>query len=95
MLEDMKNDTVPSHLQDSFKAQFQRLVVLDYIIRNTGKLRYTSRLIANVYFVNFSTDRGNDNWLVKYQKPSTTETSEVSFVIHSNICEKHHMTIFS
>ena len=29
--------------------QFERLVVLDYIIRNT--------------------DRGNDNWLIKYTKP--------------------------
>lgn len=31
-----------------FQAQFERLVVLDYIIRNT--------------------DRGNDNWLIKYEK---------------------------
>lgn len=32
-----------------FQLQFERLVVLDYIIRNT--------------------DRGNDNWLVKYEQP--------------------------
>ena len=32
-----------------FQLQFERLVVLDYIIRNT--------------------DRGNDNWLIKYTKP--------------------------
>ena len=31
------------------QLQFERLVVLDYIIRNT--------------------DRGNDNWLIKYTKP--------------------------
>ena len=36
-----------------FQCYFERLVVLDYIIRNT--------------------DRGNDNWLIKYQaaKPAT------------------------
>lgn len=34
------------------QMQFERLVILDYIIRNT--------------------DRGNDNWLVKYDKPSNT-----------------------
>lgn len=32
-----------------FQHQFERLVVLDYIIRNT--------------------DRGNDNWLIRYEKP--------------------------
>ena len=37
-------------LQTEFQTQFERLVVLDYIIRNT--------------------DRGNDNWLIKYDQPS-------------------------
>jgi hypothetical protein len=32
-----------------FQLLFERIVVLDYIIRNT--------------------DRGNDNWLIKYEKP--------------------------
>ena len=32
-----------------FQFQFERLVVLDYIIRNT--------------------DRGNDNWLIRYNPP--------------------------
>ncbi|XP_023177014.1 phosphatidylinositol 4-kinase type 2-alpha isoform X2 [Drosophila hydei] len=36
-------------LNKSFQLQFERLVVLDYIIRNT--------------------DRGNDNWLIKYIAP--------------------------
>ncbi|XP_030556170.1 phosphatidylinositol 4-kinase type 2-alpha isoform X3 [Drosophila novamexicana] len=36
-------------LSKSFQLQFERLVVLDYIIRNT--------------------DRGNDNWLIKYVAP--------------------------
>ncbi|KAK3877493.1 hypothetical protein Pcinc_017819 [Petrolisthes cinctipes] len=39
-----------------FQLQFERLVVLDYIIRNT--------------------DRGNDNWLIKYDKPELTEDGE-------------------
>ncbi|XP_075244986.1 phosphatidylinositol 4-kinase type 2-alpha-like [Convolutriloba macropyga] len=34
----------------AFQLQFERLVVLDYIIRNT--------------------DRGNDNWLINYERPN-------------------------
>ena len=37
------------NLPNFLQLQFERLVVLDYIIRNT--------------------DRGNDNWLIKYTKP--------------------------
>jgi len=36
----------------NFQFQFEKLVVLDYIIRNT--------------------DRGNDNWLIKYEKPTVS-----------------------
>ena len=38
-----------------FQLQFEKLVVLDYIIRNT--------------------DRGNDNWLIKYLKPQSPNNS--------------------
>uniref|UniRef100_A0A1B6C7D0 Phosphatidylinositol 4-kinase type 2 n=1 Tax=Clastoptera arizonana TaxID=38151 RepID=A0A1B6C7D0_9HEMI len=41
-------------LQERFRFQFEKLVVLDYIIRNT--------------------DRGNDNWLIKYKAPDTSPT---------------------
>ncbi|KAG8185595.1 hypothetical protein JTE90_023294 [Oedothorax gibbosus] len=41
-------EPLPESLQKQFHLQFERLVVLDYIIRNT--------------------DRGNDNWLIKYVK---------------------------
>ncbi|KAM5272240.1 phosphatidylinositol 4-kinase type 2-beta [Ctenodactylus gundi] len=41
-------DPLPENIRKQFQSQFERLVVLDYIIRNT--------------------DRGNDNWLVKYDK---------------------------
>jgi len=49
-------------IQRQFQLQFERLVVLDYIIRNT--------------------DRGNDNWLIKYNSPSmkngsTTQPGEL------------------
>lgn len=40
----------PTRMALKFQLQFERLVILDYIIRNT--------------------DRGNDNWLIKYQQPS-------------------------
>lgn len=39
-----------------FLNLFQRLVILDYIIRNT--------------------DRGNDNWLIKFEKKKVTENDE-------------------
>ena len=44
-----ETEPLDSETADSFQLQFEKLVVLDYIIRNT--------------------DRGNDNWLIKYVKP--------------------------
>lgn len=44
-----ENEPLSPALSKSFQLQFERLVVLDYIIRNT--------------------DRGNDNWLIKYVPP--------------------------
>ena len=38
-----------------FKFQFECLVVLDYITRNT--------------------DRGNDNWLIKYERPTPQQSN--------------------
>ncbi|KAG1673935.1 Phosphatidylinositol 4-kinase type 2-beta [Nymphon striatum] len=44
-----ESEPLPEQTAKEFQRQFERLVVLDYIIRNT--------------------DRGNDNWLIKYVKP--------------------------
>lgn len=41
-------DPLPENIRKQFQSQFEKLVILDYIIRNT--------------------DRGNDNWLIKYEK---------------------------
>jgi len=41
-------EKLPEKLEEEFQMKFERLVVLDFIIRNT--------------------DRGNDNWLIKYEK---------------------------
>ena len=53
-----------------FQFQFEKLVVLDYIIRNT--------------------DRGNDNWLIKYEKPEVkdnlVEVSRHLFSLASSYC---------
>ncbi|XP_016972247.1 phosphatidylinositol 4-kinase type 2-alpha isoform X2 [Drosophila rhopaloa] len=46
------SEPLPPSVAKSFQLQFERLVVLDYIIRNT--------------------DRGNDNWLIKYIAPKVT-----------------------
>merc|ERR1719249_42132 len=52
-----ESDPLDPETAKSFQLQFERLVVLDYIIRNT--------------------DRGNDNWLIKYVKPrDATELEE-------------------
>lgn len=42
-------DPLPPDVAQEFQLEFERMVILDYIIRNT--------------------DRGNDNWLVRYEKP--------------------------
>jgi phosphatidylinositol 4-kinase type 2 len=50
-----ESDHLPPHVAQEFQLKFERLVVLDYIIRNT--------------------DRGNDNWLIKYEIPAPSSPS--------------------
>ncbi len=47
---------MPEATAADFQFKFERLVILDYIIRNT--------------------DRGNDNWLIKYVRPPKEEEGE-------------------
>ncbi|XP_048249471.1 phosphatidylinositol 4-kinase type 2-alpha-like isoform X1 [Haliotis cracherodii] len=49
------NESLPESTAKTFQHLFERLVVLDYIIRNT--------------------DRGNDNWLIKYDIATTAQDS--------------------
>lgn len=49
-LRKFESEPPPASTLDKFQKQFERLVVLDYIIRNT--------------------DRGNDNWLIKFDLPN-------------------------
>lgn len=44
-----EQEPLPTKLVTNFQLQFEKLVILDYIIRNT--------------------DRGNDNWLIRYEQP--------------------------
>uniref|UniRef100_UPI00398EFE36 phosphatidylinositol 4-kinase type 2-beta isoform X2 n=1 Tax=Pristiophorus japonicus TaxID=55135 RepID=UPI00398EFE36 len=56
-LRKFETDPLPENTRKQLQSQFERLVILDYIIRNT--------------------DRGNDNWLMKYEKPENrTESSD-------------------
>lgn len=57
-----ESDSLPEDMQKQFQLQFERLVVLDYIIRNT--------------------DRGNDNWLIKYVKPNESVSNGTIPVKH-------------
>uniref|UniRef100_A0A6J0SQN0 Phosphatidylinositol 4-kinase type 2 n=1 Tax=Pogona vitticeps TaxID=103695 RepID=A0A6J0SQN0_9SAUR len=47
-LRKFETDPLPENTRKQFQSEFEKLVVLDYVIRNT--------------------DRGNDNWLVRYEK---------------------------
>ncbi|XP_076868872.1 phosphatidylinositol 4-kinase type 2-beta isoform X2 [Brachyhypopomus gauderio] len=49
-------EPLPENTRKQMQSQFEKLVVLDYVIRNT--------------------DRGNDNWLIKYEKPGSGEQLE-------------------
>ncbi|XP_026470418.1 phosphatidylinositol 4-kinase type 2-alpha [Ctenocephalides felis] len=49
-----EQEPLPARLANKFQLQFEKLVILDYIIRNT--------------------DRGNDNWLIKYEQPAIVNT---------------------
>lgn len=55
-----ENEPLSPRLSREFQLQFERLVILDYIIRNT--------------------DRGNDNWLIKYDNGVGKNGSEQSDV---------------
>nr|XP_057933618.1 phosphatidylinositol 4-kinase type 2-beta [Doryrhamphus excisus] len=50
-------EPLPENIRKQLQSQFERLVVLDYVIRNT--------------------DRGNDNWLIKYENPGDGEGLKV------------------
>lgn len=64
-LEEFKSDLLPQQLERALQLEFERLVVLDYIIRNT--------------------DRGNDNWLIKYERPTIHgELDDVDVSIDTN-----------
>uniref|UniRef100_A0A7E4ZVX1 Phosphatidylinositol 4-kinase type 2 n=1 Tax=Panagrellus redivivus TaxID=6233 RepID=A0A7E4ZVX1_PANRE len=54
----------PPATRQQFKLQFERLVILDYIIRNT--------------------DRGNDNWLIKYELAEARPITDTSSSVKSN-----------
>ena len=62
-LDEFQNEPIHPQLERPFQLQFERLVVLDYIIRNT--------------------DRGNDNWLIKYEKPADHTEDEITVSISS------------
>lgn len=47
-----EQEPLPQKVLENFQFEFEKLVVLDYIIRNT--------------------DRGNDNWLIRYEQPRLT-----------------------
>lgn len=61
-----ESEPLPAELATQFQRRFERLVMLDYIIRNT--------------------DRGNDNWLVKYNKPDLVDSHDTNDITVSRVC---------
>jgi phosphatidylinositol 4-kinase type 2 len=57
---------------EQFQAQFEKLVVLDYIIRNT--------------------DRGNDNWLIKYEKSNPTNPTNPTKTTLEEVIKVQYLT---
>lgn len=51
-----ESEPLDADTSGAFQLLFEKLVVLDYIIRNT--------------------DRGNDNWLIKYEKPKLVKKED-------------------
>ena len=56
LLRRFESEPLDEETGQKFQLLFERLVILDYIIRNT--------------------DRGNDNWLIKYVKPQRVKIEE-------------------
>lgn len=59
-----EQEPLPQKVTDNFQLEFEKLVVLDYIIRNT--------------------DRGNDNWLIRYEQPKVTNINNRNHYYRSN-----------
>ncbi|KAB1271518.1 Phosphatidylinositol 4-kinase type 2-alpha [Camelus dromedarius] len=62
-------EPLPENTNRQLLLQFERLVVLDYIIRNTGEQLWV------VLCPMPDCDRGNDNWLIKYDCPMDSSSS--------------------
>lgn len=77
-------EPLPENTRKQLQSQFERLVVLDYVIRNTGEgvpssTELQSAVTPVVYRIHLPfllTDRGNDNWLIKYEKQGGGEGRE-------------------
>ncbi|CAJ0953993.1 unnamed protein product, partial [Mesorhabditis belari] len=65
MWEQFPEQAPPPVTQREFQLQFEKMVVLDYIIRNT--------------------DRGNDNWLIKYEQAEVVDLPDVKSLENEDI----------
>ncbi|KAF4518427.1 hypothetical protein B566_EDAN002080 [Ephemera danica] len=67
-----ESEPPPENTRRRFQLQFERLVVLDYIIRNT--------------------DRGNDNWLIKYEDHNAASSAASSLLSSPSATEMDSAT---
>lgn len=84
-------EPLPENTRKQLQSQFERLVVLDYVIRNTGEgvalLTQLQLHPSLTGFISRLSDRGNDNWLIKYEKQGGGEGQEkVKHVASCSVC---------
>lgn len=80
-----EQEPLPTRLAQKFQHQFERLVVLDYIIRweTSDFLWIWTRFEVSLKFCR-NTDRGNDNWLIKYDQPTIVNANGNANAINNN-----------
>ncbi|THD28724.1 Phosphatidylinositol 4-kinase type-ii [Fasciola hepatica] len=69
------NESLPKPTADELQLQFEKLVVLDYVIRNT--------------------DRGNDNWLIRYEVSELSENTHEDFHAEWGVVKMPQIQVFA
>lgn len=67
-MQEAETDPLSPDISKEFQLEFERMVILDYIIRNT--------------------DRGHENWLVKYEKGAKGQKKDANGIILSAVLEQ-------
>ena len=89
VLEEIRNEAPSLHLKQRFQLEFERLVVLDYVIRNTGTIIYTTLGFCTTHAVQYSS-----NHIVQYSAVQWS-TVQYSIVQYSTTSVQYSTVQFS